>query len=169
MGDLQRPARATCFVIAAEAVERLCDAYDAAIAEGEVNPLILIPCFVLDFLCIHPFKDGNGHMSRLLTLLLLYQVGCLVGRYISIEKAIADTKDAYYHALVAADSGWHANKNDPRPFIEYLLGVVLSCYRDCDFWVGVLELGQLVSRVRVEEACGRRDAQGTGRAERPVT
>ena len=122
-----------------EAIERLCNAYNAAIAEGEVDPLILIPCFVHDFLCIHPFKDSNGRMSRLLTLLLLYRAGYLVGRYISIEKAIADTKDAYYQALSAADAGWNANENDPRPFIEYLLGVVLSCYRDFETRVGTVE------------------------------
>ena len=122
-----------------EAMEQLCDAYNTAIAEGEVDPLILIPCFVLDFLCIHPFKDGNGRMSRLLTLLLLYRAGYLVGRYVSIEKAIADTKDAYYGALSAADAGWHAGENDPKPFIEYLLGVVLSCYRDFDSRVNVVE------------------------------
>lgn len=122
-----------------EAMERLCDAYNAAIAEGEVDPLILIPCFVLDFLCIHPFKDGNGRMSRLLTLLLLYRAGYLVGRYVSIEKAIADTKDAYYRALSAADAGWHAGENDTKPFIEYLLGVILSCYRDFDSRVNVVE------------------------------
>ncbi len=122
-----------------EAVDQLCDAYDTAIAEGEVDPLILIPCFVLDFLCIHPFKDGNGRMSRLLTLLLLYRAGYLVGRYISIEKAIADTKDAYYHALSTADAGWHANENDPKPFIEYLLGIILSCYRDFDSRISTVE------------------------------
>ena len=122
-----------------EAMDRLCDAYNTAIAEGEVDPLILIPCFVLDFLCIHPFKDGNGRMSRLLTLLLLYRAGYLVGRYVSIEKAIADTKDSYYAALSAADAGWHAGENDPKPFIGYLLGVVLSCYRDFDSRVNVVE------------------------------
>jgi Fic family protein len=120
-------------------MEQLCNEYNNAIAECEVDPLILIPCFVLDFLCIHPFKDGNGRMSRLLTLLLLYRAGYLVGRYISIEKAMADTKEAYYGALSAADVGWHAGDNDPKPFIEYLLGVVLSCYRDFDSRVSVVE------------------------------
>lgn len=119
------------------AMERLCDSYNTAIAEGVVDPLLLIPCFVLDFLCIHPFKDGNGRMSRLLTLLLLHRAGYLVGRYVSIGKAIADTKDAYYSALSAADAGWHTGENDPKPFIEYMLGVVLSCYRDFDSRVNV--------------------------------
>ena len=127
-----------------EAIEQLCNAYNSAIAENEVDPLILIPCFVLDFLCIHPFKDGNGRMSRLLTLLLLYRAGYHIGRYISIEKAIADTKDSYYHALAAADVGWHTSENDPKPFIQYMLSIILSCYRD------------LESRIRTVEDAGVR-------------
>ncbi|WP_172136144.1 Fic family protein [Adlercreutzia sp. ZJ473] len=122
-----------------DAMEGLCDAYDLALREGVVDPLILIPCFVLDFLCIHPFEDGNGRMSRLLTLLLLYRAGYTVGRYVSIEKAIANTKEAYYDALAAADAGWHEGENDPKPFIEYMLGVVLSCYRDLEERVSVVE------------------------------
>ncbi len=86
-----------------------------------VDELILIPCFLLDFLCIHPFNDGNGRMSRLMTLLLLYRSGYMVGQYISIEKAIADTKEAYYDALQRADQGWHEGTNDPKPFIKYML------------------------------------------------
>lgn len=137
--------RATLFVPLAphevpEAVERLCSAYDRALAEGIVDPLILIPCFVLDFLCIHPFEDGNGRMSRLLTLLLLYRAGYMVGRYVSVEKAIADTKDAYYDALAASDIGWHEEENDPKPFVEYMLGVILSCYRDLEQRVSVVEV-----------------------------
>lgn len=113
-----------------DAVEELCAAYKEALEKEWVDSLILIPCFILDFLCIHPFNDGNGRMSRLLTLLMLYQSGYLVGQYISIEKAIADTKDDYYDALAAADKDWHENKNDPTPFIKYMLGVILSCYRE---------------------------------------
>ena len=95
-----------------------------------IHPLILIPCFILDFLCIHPFNDGNGRMSRLMTLLLLYRSGYMVGQYISIEKEIADTKEAYYKAIADADQGWHEETNDPKPFIKYMLGVILACYRE---------------------------------------
>lgn len=112
------------------AVESICDEYNKAIGEGIVDPLILIPNFILDFLCIHPFNDGNGRMSRLLTLLLLYRAGYIVGQYISIEKAIADTKESYYEVLQQADKDWYSGKNDPKPFIKYMLGIILSCYRE---------------------------------------
>lgn len=112
------------------AVDTICDSYQKALDNELVDELILIPCFILDFLCIHPFNDGNGRMSRLLTLLLLYRSGYFVGQYISIEKAIADTKEAYYDSLRRADIGWHEGTNDPKPFIRYMLGVILSCYRE---------------------------------------
>ena len=113
-----------------DAVNMICENYQKARDLEAVDELILIPCFLLDFLCIHPFTDGNGRMSRLLTLLLLYRSGYLVGQYVSIEKAIADTKEAYYDALQRADQGWHEGENDPTPFIRYMLGVILSCYRE---------------------------------------
>ena len=113
-----------------DAVERLCNEYNKAIGDGVVDPLILIPNFILDFLCIHPFNDGNGRMSRLLTLLLLYRSGYIVGQYISIEKAIADTKETYYEVLQQADQNWYEGENNPKPFIRYMLGIILSCYRE---------------------------------------
>ena len=122
-----------------DAVERLCDEYNKAIGEGIVDPLILIPLFILDFLCIHPFNDGNGRMSRLMTLLLLYRNGYMVGQYISIEKTIADTKENYYSALAASDQNWHAYKNDPERFIKYMLGVILACYREFDDRITITE------------------------------
>jgi Fic family protein len=114
----------------APAIEEICAKYQEALDKELVDELILIPCFLLDFLCIHPFNDGNGRMSRLLTLLLLYRSGYLVGQYISIEKAIADTKEAYYDSLQRADQNWHEGQNDPKPFIKYMLGVILACYRE---------------------------------------
>lgn len=87
-------------------MEALCCTYQDVLHRELVDPLLLIPCFILDFLCIHPFNDGNGRMSRLLTLLMLYQNGYVVGQYISIEKAIAETKDEYYAALAQADQHW---------------------------------------------------------------
>ncbi len=113
-----------------DAINMICENYQSAIDKEVVDELILIPCFILDFLCIHPFNDGNGRMSRLLTLLLLYRSGYLVGQYISIEKAIADTKEAYYDALQKSNQGWRDEKNDPKPFIKYMLGVILACYRE---------------------------------------
>ena len=113
-----------------DAINQICENYQTALDKEAADELILISCFILDFLCVHPFNDGNGRMSRLLTLLLLYRSGYLVGQYISIEKAIADTKEAYYDALQKADQGWHEEKNDPKPFIKYMLGVILACYRE---------------------------------------
>lgn len=114
----------------AESINELCETFDIAIKKQIVDPLILIPCFILDFLCIHPFNDGNGRMSRLLTILLLYQSGYEIGRYISIEKAIADTKEAYYDSLMRSDTDWHTKENNPEHFIKYMLGIILFCYRD---------------------------------------
>ena len=121
----------------APAIELICSKYQEALDKEIVDELILIPCFLLDFLCIHPFNDGNGRMSRLLTLLLLYRRGYLVGQYISIEKAIADTKEAYYDALQRADKGWHEGTNDPKPFIKYMLSVILSCYKEFEARVSI--------------------------------
>ena len=121
-----------------EAVEKLCDAYEQAIANEKIDPLILIPTFICDFLCIHPFNDGNGRMSRLLTLLLLYKSGYNVGKYISIEKQIEKTKDRYYDTLEVSDAGWHEEKNDPTPFIRYMLQVILACYTEFEERVGLM-------------------------------
>ncbi|MCH3916521.1 MAG: Fic family protein [Spirochaetia bacterium] len=114
------------------AIEAICENYNRAVGNHIVEPLILIPVFILDFLCIHPFNDGNGRMSRLLTTLLLYKAGFNVGRYISLESKISKTKDAYYDTLSASDQGWNIGENNPLPFIKYLLGTILAAYRDLD-------------------------------------
>lgn len=121
-----------------EAMEKLCNAYEEAISNEKIDSLILIPTFICDFLCIHPFNDGNGRMSRLLTLLLLYKNGYYVGKYISIEKQIEKTKDLYYDMLEKADAGWHEGKNDPTPFIKYMLQVILACYIEFEDRVGLM-------------------------------
>ena len=121
-----------------EAMEKLCNAYEKAISNEKIDSLILIPTFICDFLCIHPFNDGNGRMSRLLTLLLLYKNGYYVGKYISIEKQIEKTKDLYYDMLEKADVGWHEEKNDPTPFIKYMLQVILACYIEFEDRVGFM-------------------------------
>lgn len=113
-----------------ESVEKLCSEFNNAIARELIDPLLAIPMFVLDFLCIHPFNDGNGRMSRLLTLLLLYRSGYIVGKYISIEKMIESTKDSYYDALQKSSSGWHENNNDYAPFVKYMLSVLLAAHRE---------------------------------------
>ena len=112
------------------AMEKLCESYNALCNSGQYDPLLMIPVFILDFLCIHPFNDGNGRMSRLLTLLLLYRAGYNVGKYISIEKLIERTKGAYYDDLQESSNNWHEEENDYIPFVTYQLGVILAAYRE---------------------------------------
>ena len=109
-----------------EALDKICEEYNRVIGNMEVEPLIAIPVFIHDFLCIHPFNDGNGRMSRLLTTLLLYRSGFYVGKYISLEAKIAKNKDLYYDVLGQAQIGWHEGNEDKVPFIKYLLGTILS-------------------------------------------
>lgn len=123
----------------AAAVEAICEAYEEAHAKEEVDMLLVIPSFICDFLCIHPFNDGNGRMSRLLTLLLLYQNGYSVGKYISIEKRIEKTKDRYYDVLEMSDENWHNEENDTTPFIRYMLMVILACYTEFEERVDMIE------------------------------
>lgn len=113
-----------------EALNRICEEYNRVIGNMEVEPLIIIPVFIHDFLCIHPFNDGNGRMSRLLTALLLYRNGFYVGKYISLEAKIAKNKDLYYDALGQTQTGWHEGKENAVPFIKYLLGTILAAYKD---------------------------------------
>ena len=113
-----------------EALDRICEEYNRVIGNMEVEPLIVIPIFIHDFLCIHPFNDGNGRMSRLLTTLLLYRNGFYVGKYISLEAKIAKNKDLYYDVLNQAQIGWHEGTEDTIPFIKYLLGTILAAYKD---------------------------------------
>ncbi len=113
-----------------EALEKICLEYNLAIGNMIVEPLIAMCVFIFDFLCIHPFVDGNGRMSRLLTTLLLYRTGFKVGRYISLEAKIAENKEFYYSSLRESQIAWHEGKEDVIPFIKYLLGTILSAYRD---------------------------------------
>ena len=134
-----------------EAVAALCNAFEAAMRDTELDPLLLIPIFILDFLCIHPFNDGNGRMSRLLTLLLLYRSGYIVGKYISIEKLISDTKETYYEALQASSCNWHEGTNDYAPFVTYMLGVLVAAYRDFESRIELLTTKGLSKPDRVRE------------------
>ena len=112
------------------AIEEICESYNRMVAVQEIDALLLIPVFIHDFLCIHPFNDGNGRMSRLLTTLLLYRSGYMIGRYISLESKIAQNKSLYYDALEQCQRGWTENEEDPTPFIKYLLQTILAAYRD---------------------------------------
>ena len=134
-----------------EAVTALCNAFEEAMRDTELDPLLLIPMFILDFLCIHPFNDGNGRMSRLLTLLLLYRSGYIVGKYISIEKLISDTKETYYEALQASSYNWHEGTNDYAPFVTYMLGILVAAYRDLESRIELLTTKGLSKPDRVRE------------------
>ena len=111
-------------------MESLCTTFLDAIERSEIDPLLLISKFILDFLSIHPFNNGNGRMSRLLTLLLLYQQDYIVGKYVSLEMIIEKTKESYYDALEQSSRGWHEGDNNYAPFLKYYLGIILSAYKE---------------------------------------
>lgn len=122
-----------------EALDQICQEYNRVIGNFELEPLIAIPVFIHDFLCIHPFNDGNGRMSRLLTTLLLYRSGFYVVKYISLEAKIAKNKDLYYDALNRSQHGWHEGTEDVLPFIKYILGIILAAYRDFEDRFAIVE------------------------------
>ena len=122
------------------ALDRICEEFNRVIGNMQLEPLIAIPVFIHDFLCIHPFNDGNGRMSRLLTTLLLYQNGFYVGKYISLEAKIAKNKDLYYEVLRQAQVGWHNGTEDVVPFIKYLLGTILAAYKDFEERFSLVEI-----------------------------
>ena len=134
-----------------ETMEMICQALNDALGDPQIDPLLVIPLFILDFLCIHPFSDGNGRMSRLLTLLLLYRSGYIVGKYISVEKEIADSKETYYEALHDSSVGWHEGKNDPLPFVLYMLVIIVASYREFASRVELLTNRDLSKPDRVRE------------------
>ncbi|WP_227394920.1 Fic family protein [Jeotgalibacillus aurantiacus] len=133
-----------------KAMEELCFEFKLNRGKDHVEPLILIAVFVLDFLCIHPFNDGNVRMARLLTLLLLYHFGYEVGRYISLEKIIEDTKEGYYESLRISSMDWHENKNNIFPWIHYLLGTIIAAYKQLEDRVGLVESKKGGKSERVE-------------------
>lgn len=133
----------------AESIDALCEAFRDA--KGEVDPLILNAMFILDFLCIHPFNDGNGRMSRLLTLLLLYQSDYIVGKYISIEKIIEESKETYYEVLQDSSLNWHENENDYKPFVNYMLGVIVNAYKEFESRVELVTNPNLSKSDRIRE------------------
>lgn len=132
------------------AMEQLELAYQSACQDSSISPLLLIPCVVFDFLCIHPFKDGNGRMSRLLSLLLLYQHGFDVGRYISFEEQINQGKQWYYRSLAASSEGWHENNSDYFPFVENFLQNLYRCYHELDKRFAVVDSKKVSKMNRIE-------------------
>ena len=132
-----------------DAIKCLTDTFNESVNKEKIDPLLLIPQFVLDFLCIHPFTDGNGRLSRLLSLLLLYRSGYLVGKYISIEKIIEDTKETYYEVLEESSILWHKGKNKILPFVKYFLEVLLKAYRDFEDRVNLMSNKHLSKPERI--------------------
>lgn len=120
------------------AIDEICQGVNAVLQDKSVDPLLVIPVFIHDFLCIHPFNDGNGRMSRLLTTLLLYQNGYMIGKFISLEQKIERTKDSYYAALAQSGAGWHTGDEDVVPFVKYMLRVILAAYRDFESRIELL-------------------------------
>lgn len=139
-----------------DAMERLAARYDDAIYRDGREPLVIIPLTILDFLCIHPFDDGNGRASRLLTLLLLYHHGYEVGRYISLERIFEQTKESYYATLERCSQGWHEEKHDAFPWISYCWGVMLRAYREYEERVGAIREGRGAKGNQVRQAVERK-------------
>lgn len=142
--------------LTANAMDSLCTSFIEAMQKDEYDSLLLIPMFILDFLCIHPFNDGNGRMSRLLTLLLLYRAGYIVGKYISIEKLIENSKETYYESLQDSSTNWHENENDYLHFVRYYLGVQLKAYGDFEERVEYLSQKGLSKPNRIKALIDRK-------------
>jgi len=142
--------------LTSDAMERLSAAFNTALEKGDHDPLLLIPMFILDFLCIHPFSDGNGRMSRLLTLLLFYRAGYIVGKYISLEKLIENSKDTYYEALLDSSVGWHDNESVYAPFVRYYLGILQKAYSDFEERIEYLSQRGLSKPERIKAVIERK-------------
>ena len=134
----------------ADAMDELCSRFLDAWEADRIDKLVLIPMFILDFLCIHPFNDGNGRMSRLLTLLLFYKAGYIVGKYVSMEMLIEKTKETYYEALQASYTGWHECENSYEPFVKYYLGIILKAYNEFESRVEHLKNRSLSKPERIK-------------------
>ena len=131
------------------AIHDLCKNYNELVNNESCDLLVLIPIFILDFVSIHPFNDGNGRMSRLLTLLLLYKADYMVGNYISIEKIIEETQDSYYSAVEKSSVNWHNNENDYSFFVEYYLGIILNAYKEFDSRINIAQNKKITAYDRI--------------------
>ena len=134
-----------------EAMEQLVLAYMDARANSNINQLLLIPCVVLDFLCIHPFQDGNGRVSRLISLLLMYKNEYDICKYVSFEEQINNSKDYYYQALYESSKGWHENQNSYIPFMENFLSTLYKCYKELDLRFSTINGKRLKKNQRIKQ------------------
>lgn len=134
-----------------EAIEELCKVFDDALNKEHIDALLLIPMFILDFLCIHPFNDGNGRMSRLLMLLLLYRSGYNVGQYVSLEKMIEKTKEEYYETLQESSLYWHEGRNNYEPFVKYILGIIAAAYKELSYRIDTLVMKKASKPEQISE------------------
>jgi len=139
-----------------DAMNDLCESFLAALKQQRLDPLILIPMFILDFLCIHPFNDGNGRLSRLLTLLLLYQSGYIVGKYISLEMLIEKTKETYYEVLQDSSNDWHQDENRYEPFVKYTLGILVKAYDEFENRIEHLKTRKMSKPDRIKSVIDRK-------------
>ena len=140
----------------AKAMDELCASFLEAWEADCMDKLVLIPMFILDFLCIHPFNDGNGRMSRLLTLLLFYKAGYIVGKYVSMEMLIEKTKETYYEVLQESSIGWHEGENSYEPFVKYYLGIILKAYHEFESRVEHLKHCSLSKPDRIKAVIDKR-------------
>lgn len=148
----------TAAVETPQAMSDLVVGYRQAVDLDDVNPLIVVPLAILDFLCIHPFRDGNGRLARLLTLLLLYHFDYQVGRYISLERIVEESKETYYEALAASSQGWHEGTHDVHPWLNYMWGALIRAYDEFEDRVGTLKGGRGSKTEQVRQAVARRFA-----------
>ncbi len=139
----------------AQAIDELCKSASICWKEDKVDKLLISSMFILDFLCVHPFNDGNGRMSRLLTLLLFYKAGYIVGKYISLERLIENSKETYYNALKSSSTSWHEGKNDYVPFVQYYLGILLKAYSEFENRVEHFKYKKLSKPERVTKVIER--------------
>ncbi len=148
--------RAVGAVATPQAMEQLAATYGAAVNKYAKEPLLVVPLAILDFLCIHPFSDGNGRVSRLLTLMLLYHFGHEVGRYISLERIFEQSKETYYEALESSSRGWHESEHDVHPWLNYFWGVLIRAYKEFEERVGMLGTGRGSKTEQIEAAVSRK-------------
>ena len=147
--------RPVAAVATPQAMEDLSTGLERALQVEERPGLVVAPLVILDFLCIHPFADGNGRVSRLLTLLLLYRLGHQVGRYISLERVVEQSKETYYEALGRSSSGWHEGRHDPHPWLDYFWGILLKAYGEFSERIGTVNRGAGGKSAQVRTAVNR--------------
>ena len=158
-GDVRLRFRPVAAHLTPIAMADLVSEYRAGVDRNLADPLVLVPLAVLDFLCTHPFPDGNGRVARLLTLLLLYQFDYAVGRYISLERIFEESKEGYYESLEASSQGWHEAKHNARPWLDYFWGTMLAAYKEFEDRVGTIERGRGAKGDRVRAEVSRRNVQ----------